>query len=165
MAAIKPSSLTGVRKSYAQLLALEYGQCTFLHYGLISEDQQLQDYQQQQQAFADKLLNLVQGSVPDNAFVLLNGPSLQYLGQQLASAGHQVRSLNNKLESFNSDNKFDLVLIEGTYQYLQQLPLLSKARELLYESGRVLIFGEYLDDDSKRERSSIPNLSLSLIHI
>lgn len=159
MAAIKPSSLTGVRKSYAQLLALEYGQCTFLHYGLISEDQQLQDYQQQQQAFADKLLNLVQDSVPDNAFVLLNGPSLQYLGQQLASAGHQVRSLNNKLESFNSDNKFDLVLIEGTYHYLQQLPLLSKARELLYESGRVLIFGEYLDDDSKRERSSIPNLS------
>jgi len=159
LAAIKPSSLTGVRKSYAQLLALEYGQCTFLHYGLISEDQQLQDYQQQQQAFADKLLNLVQDSVPDNAFVLLNGPSLQYLGQQLASAGHQVRSLNNKLESFNSDNKFDLVLIEGTYHYLQQLPLLSKARELLYESGRVLIFGEYLDDDSKRERSSIPNLS------
>ena len=159
MAAIKPSSLTGVRKSYAQLLALEYGQCTFLHYGLISEKQQLQDYQQQQQAFADKLLNLAQDSIPDNAFVLMNGPSLQYLGQQLASAGHQVRSLNNKLESFNSDNKFDLVLIEGTYHYLQQLPLLSKARELLYESGRVLIFGEYLDDDSKRKRSSIPNLS------
>ena len=159
MAAIKPSSLTGVRKSYAQLLALEYGQCTFLHYGLIPEEQQQQDYQQQQQAFADKLLILAQDSIPDNAFVLLNGPSLQYLGQQLASAGHQVRSLNNNLESFNSDNKFDLVLIEGTYHYLQQLPLLSKARELLYESGRVLMFGEYLDDDSKRERSSIPNLS------
>ena len=159
MAAIKPSSLTGVRKSYAQLLALEYGQCTFLHYGLIPEEKQQQDYQQQQQAFADKLLILARDSIPDNAFVLLNGPSLQYLGQQLASAGHQVRSLNDNLESFNSDNKFDLVLIEGTYHYLQQLPLLSKARELLYESGRVLIFGEYLDDDSKRERSSIPNLS------
>ena len=66
MAAIKLSSLTGVRKSYAQLLALEYGQCTFLHYGLISEAQQQQDYQQQQQAFADKLLDLAQESISDN---------------------------------------------------------------------------------------------------
>ena len=73
MAAIKLSSLTGVRKSYAQLLALEYGQCTFLHYGLISEAQQQQDYQQQQQAFADKLLDLAQESISDTAFVLLDG--------------------------------------------------------------------------------------------
>ena len=159
MAAIKLSSLTGVRKSYAQLLALEYGQCTFLHYGLISEAQQQQDYQQQQQAFADKLLDLAQESISDTAFVLLDGPSLQYLGQQLADAGHQVTLLTNNLESFDSENKFDLVLIEGTYHYLQQLPFLTKARELLCESGRVLIFGEYIDDDSKRERSSIPNLS------
>lgn len=90
--------------------------------------------------------------------VLLDGPSLSYLRSMLIERGCKVVSLCNCLH-YSSELRFDLIVIESAYHYLEQLPLLSKARELLCESARLLIFGEYLDDDSCQERSSLSNLS------
>ena len=129
-----------------------------MHYGLFSDDVQQNDYQQQQQAFAKKLFQLVAEDLKPGANILLNGPSLLYLNDALKGQRCSVTSTNDCL-NFSSDEAFDLVVIEGTYNYLDQLPLLSKAREVLGESGRLLIFGEYLDDDSILERSTLPNLS------
>jgi hypothetical protein len=60
----------------------------------------------------------------------------------------------------NSDTElFDCVVFAGTFEYLDQLSLLTACRSLLKESGTLLIFGEFLDDDSLIEYSAIPNKS------
>ncbi|NKB32323.1 MAG: GNAT family N-acetyltransferase [Pseudomonadales bacterium] len=174
---IIPTALSGIRKTYAELLALEFGQCSYLHYGMTADRQAQEDFPSQQQKFAEKLFRLATEGIDASLNVLLAGPSLTHAANELAVKGNNVTLLNNllgpgycsensgvrildqSLDSFSSDHKFDLLIVEGTYHYLQQLPLLSRARELLGDSGRLLVFGEYLDDDSKMERSSLPNLS------
>lgn len=178
MATINPSLLSGIRKTYAELLALEFGQCSFLHYGLASERAENKDFPSQQLKFAEKLSRLAFEDADGTHTALLDGPSLRHVANDLAAIEWDVTLLDQypepsnsydektgvmildeKMKSFEGGQKFDLIIIEGSYHYLQQLPILSKARELLAETGRLIIFGEYLDDDSKLERSQLPNLS------
>jgi len=148
----------GTQKVYTELLAKEFGQCRFLHYGLIADDDNQQSLQLQQQAFADNLFNLATKALKPEAKVLLVGGSLHYLESLLVEHGCTVTTSENYLIE-TTEESYDLLVLEATYHYLQQLPLLSKARELLGDSGRLLVFGEYLDDDSRIERSALPNLS------
>ena len=66
---------------------------------------------------------------------------------------------DRKLINFEITEKFLLILIEGSYQYLKQLELMTKSRELLVESGLLIMFGEYLSDNFQRKYSTLPNLS------
>ena len=158
LTSIALSSLSGTQKTYAELLAQEYGYCCFLHYGLLPKDHKKREYQEQQQAFSEKLYRLATNQLKTHSEVLLDGPSLSYLGSMLIKQGCKVAFSTNFLK-YPPEHKFDLIVIEGAYHYLEQLPLLNKAREMLKDSARLLIFGEYLDDDSELERSTLPNLS------
>ena len=66
---------------------------------------------------------------------------------------------DRELINFEITEKFCLILIEGSYQYLRQLESMTKSGELLVESGLLIMFGEYLSDNFQRKYSSLPNLS------
>ena len=51
------------------------------------------------------------------------------------------------------------IVVEGTVPYLEQLALLTEAKRVLAANGELLLIGEYLDDDSRIERSELANLS------
>ena len=51
------------------------------------------------------------------------------------------------------------VIIEGTVPYLDQLALLAEAKRILTATGQLVLFGEYLDDDTRIERSALANLT------
>lgn len=70
----------------------------------------------------------------------------------------EVECHQQKLSEFEARGEFDLLVVEGTIHYLQQLPVLEKARRLLSANGRLLLLGEYLADDSFREYSALANL-------
>lgn len=53
----------------------------------------------------------------------------------------------------------ETLVVEGTVPYLEQLALLTEAKRVLTANGELLLFGEYLDDDSRIERSELANLS------
>ena len=52
-----------------------------------------------------------------------------------------------------------MVVIEGSYHYLQQVDLLQKCKELMVDGGSLIILGEFLEDDSEKIHSALPNLS------
>jgi len=179
------SLLTEVQKTYAELLAQEFGQCQFLHYGLRSNALENENYQEHQRLFAEKIFDLGNLSCDrkndiggDRQFsVLLCGFSFAYLTKTFEKEGHRVKWIDQEApaasswEGYNfsfadgeiedqySDEKFDLIVVEGNHHYLQQMSMLSKTRELLRGQGRLIVFGEYINDDSKIERSTLPNLS------
>ena len=179
------SLLTGVQKTYAELLVQAFGQCQFLHYGLRSNISEDENYLEQQRLFADKIFDLGNHSCDREddtgsdrqLSVLLFGFSFAYLGKKFKKEGHRVKWVDQELnaasnqEIYNfslvdrgdedqySGEKYDLIVVEGSYHYLQQMLMLSKTRELLCDQGRLIVFGEYINDDSKIERSKIPNLS------
>ena len=175
---INRNNLTGLKKELATILAAKFGSCEFVHYGLCGEDGQNRDLQEQQLEFAKKIVHLVKDSIEPNSRVLLDGPSLAFAAQNLADANYQVCWLHHgtraieedfkyqnltigdqQLCEFDGAVKFQIIAIEGTYHYLQQLELLTKSRDFLMQNGLVIMFGEYLDDDSERKCSTLPNLS------
>ncbi|MDG2250646.1 MAG: GNAT family N-acetyltransferase [Gammaproteobacteria bacterium] len=179
------SSLSGVQKTYSELLVQEFGQCPFLHYGLHSNASENENYQEQQRLFAEKIFHLGNHScdkkndVEGNRqlSVLLHGFSCAYLAKRFEKEGYRVKWIDQEVpaasswEVYNfsfadgeikgqySDEKFDLIVVEGNHHYLQQMSMLSKTRELLRGQGRLIVFGEYINDDSKIERSTLPNLT------
>lgn len=159
-------------------MTAQFESCDFLHYGISSEDDQQTGLQSQQLDFAEQLVQLIKDSVEPNSRVLLDGPSFGFAAQVLADANYQVSWLyhgsrqisknflyqnliidDRKLINFEITEKFLLILIEGSYQYLKQLELMTKSRELLVESGLLIMFGEYLSDNFQRKYSTLPNLS------
>ncbi len=62
------------------------------------------------------------------------------------------------LASLDADSR-GAIVVEGTVPYLEQLALLTEAKRVLTKNGELLLFGEYLDDDSRIERSALANLS------
>ena len=179
------SLLTGVQKTYAELLVQEFGQCQFLHYGLRSNASEDKSYQEQQRLFAEKIFDLGNPSCDRKndiggdrqLSVLLCGFSFAYLTKKFEKEGHRVKWIDQEVPAASSrevcnfsladravgnqysGEKFDLIVVEGSYHYLQQMLMLSKTRELLFDRGKLIVFGEFLNDDSKNERSKLPNLS------
>lgn len=77
--------------------------------------------------------------------------------KQMASADAKV--IKGDFLDHGVSNAYDLVILEGTVRYLDQLPTLQHLRKLLREGGACLLLAEFLDDDSAIEASELPNLT------
>lgn len=132
-----------------------------------------------QSNFSAKLISLIQNNLDADARILIAGSTLSQLAMDCAARklntlllnddsslgdrlGGEVEGLEIKQESLlqiAEDESFDLILLQGSYCYSEQLSLLVKSRRLLADGGKLLLFGEFLDDDSKIEYSPLANSS------
>lgn len=174
----KPSTLSLL----SRILELEFGEARLQHYGLFAESVQadLADsavLQEAQRRFAEDLVELV-ARLAANDTILIVGDTLLSLAVSLAEAGHSihwfgsqglVKSELGSLENFHYEGEdfvastaptaVDVLILAGSIRYLDQLALLSKSRDLIGDSGRLILFSEFLHDDSRIEYSALPNLS------
>ena len=117
-------------------------------------------------------------SLGSQSSVFLAGPSLAYVAERLSDLGHSVDWLNSPTKAgsdktekqilrfehtfitdYPESDEFDAIVLEGSYHYLQQIGWLQKCKELIVDGGSLIILGEFLDDDSQRKYSALPNLS------
>ena len=149
-----------------------------MHYALRSEKGKDYNIRRQQQELSEKVINSVKVSLGSESSVLLSGPSFAYVTQRLSYHAQRVEWVNSKPEiqskkresqaydsgrpfilDYSESDDFDVVVIEGSYNYLQQVDLLQKCKELMIDGGSLIILGEFLEDDSERIHSALPNLS------
>ena len=149
-----------------------------MHYALRSEKGKDNNIRRQQQELSEKVINSVKVSLGSESSVLLSGPSFAYVTQRLSYHAQRVEWVNSKPEiqskkresqaydsgrpfilDYSESDDFDVVVIEGSYHYLQQVDLLQKCKELMVDGGSLIILGEFLEDDSERIHSALPNLS------
>ena len=179
MVAIKTTLLPSSLQVLARALELEFGECHYLHYGIDEPSSPLGDgcqgksFLEMQQHFSDRLWLQINEALQSSKKALFVGRSVGFLAEQSAAQGLETTWLsasakgNSKnLEIHSADflsahlgTNFDVIVVEGSYHYLDQLPILNKCREILKSDGDVYLFGEYLDDDSTIQYSSLPNLS------
>lgn len=174
----KPTTLSLL----SRILELEFGEFRLQHYGLFEDSNVAgQDAAAElldgQQRFVAELGELVENSAA-NAVVLIVGDTVLPLARSLAEAGKSVhwfgsRSLlntqiNNLASFYYAGDDFvastqptlvDVLIHAGSICYIDQVALLSKSRDLLGESGQLILFSEFLVDDSRIEYSALPNLS------
>ena len=174
----KPTTLSLL----SRILELEFGESRLQHYGLFEDSNSASqnaatELLDGQQRFTRSLDELVEKS-DANAVVLIVGDTLLQLAKSMAEAGKSVcwfgsRNLLNSeidaLVSFQyagedfvaSTNPAvaDVLIHAGSIRYLDQMALLSKSRDLLGDSGSLILFSEFLIDDSRIEYSALPNLS------
>ncbi len=131
-----------------------------------------------QYRFKLHLLETIKQRIEGDASILIVGDTLLPLAQETAATGistlwlgsgnlvdekssslRHFRSYQGDLPGFTEQLKLDLVVLQGSFHYLDQMALLSKCRDLLAADAQLLLFGEFLDDDSQIEYSSLPNLS------
>ena len=149
-----------------------------MHYALRSEKGKDNNIRRQQQELSEKVINSVKVSLGSESSVLLSGPSFAYVTQRLSYQAQRVEWVNSKPEiqskkresqaydsgrpfilDYSESDDFDVVVIEGSYHYLQQVDLLQKCKELMVDGGSLIILGEFLEDDSEKIHSALPNLS------
>ena len=149
-----------------------------MHYALRSEKGKDNNIRRQQQELSEKVINSVKVSLGSESSVLLSGPSFAYATQRLSYHAQSVEWVNSKPEiqskkresqaydsgrpsilNYSESDDFDVVVIEGSYHYLQQVDLLQKCKELMVDGGSLIILGEFLEDDSEKIHSALPNLS------
>ena len=149
-----------------------------MHYALRSEKGKDNNIRRQQQELSEKVINSVKVSLGSESSVLLSGPSFAYVTQRLSYHAQRVEWVNSKPEiqskkresqaydserpfilDYSESDDFDVVVIEGSYHYLQQVDLLQKCKELMVDGGSLIILGEFLEDDSEKIHSALPNLS------
>ena len=149
-----------------------------MHYALRSEKGKDNNIRRQQQELSEKVINSVKVSLGSESSVLLSGPSFAYATQRLSYHAQSVEWVNSKPEiqskkresqaydsgrpfilDYSESDDFDVVVIEGSYHYLQQVDLLQKCKELMVDGGSLIILGEFLEDDSEKIHSALPNLS------
>lgn len=174
----KPTSLSLL----SRVLELEFGESRLQHYGLFEDSSAATldagiSLLEGQQRFAAELAELVEKTAAD-ALVLIVGDTILPLAKSLAEAGKSVHWFGSKslldtqinsLENFQyAGDDFvasttlsvvDVLIYAGSIRYLDQMALLSKSRDLLGESGQLILFSEFLVDDSRIEYSELPNLS------
>ena len=175
---INPNSLTVFKQALATILQSKFGICEFVHYALRCENGQVNNLEKQQQELAEKIIDSVKVSLGSQSSVFLAGPSLAYVAERLSDLGHSVDWLNSPTKAgsdktekqilrfehtfitdYPESDEFDAVVLEGSYHYLQQIGWLQKCKELIVDGGSLIILGEFLDDDSQRKYSALPNLS------
>ena len=166
----------------SRILELEFGESRLQHYGLFEDSNCVSqntatELLDGQHRFTHSLEELV-GKNDANAVVLLVGDSLLHLAKSMAETGKPVywfgsKSLMNSdinaLVNFQyagedflaSTNPVaaDVLIHAGSIRYLDQMALLSKSRSLLGDSGQLILFSEFLVDDSCIEYSALPNLT------
>ena len=166
----------------SRILELEFGESRLQHYGLFEDSNWVSqntatELLDGQHRFTHSLDELV-GKNDANAVVLLVGDSLLHLAKSMAETGKPVywfgsKSLMNSdinaLVSFQyagedflastNPTAADVLIHAGSIRYLDQMALLSKSRSLLGDSGQLILFSEFLVDDSCIEYSALPNLT------
>ena len=174
----KTNNLSAFQRALATILQSEFGSCEFVHYALRSEKGKVNNIRRQQQELSEKVINSVRVSLGAESSVLLSGPSFAYATERLINQAQSVEWLNSKSEfeskkretqaydfgrpcilDYCESDDFDVVVIEGSYHYLQQVDLLQKCKELMADGGSLIILGEFLQDDSEKKYSALPNLS------
>jgi len=174
----KTNNLSAFQRALATILQSEFESCEFVHYALRSEKGKDNNIRRQQQELSEKVINSVKVSLGSESSVLLSGPSFAYATQRLSYHAQRVEWVNSKPEiqskkresqaydsgrpfilDYSESDDFDVVVIEGSYHYLQQVDLLQKCKELMVDGGSLIILGEFLEDDSERIHSALPNLS------
>ena len=152
------------------------------HYGIFEDSNCLSldartELLQGQQRFTEALAELVK-KLDANAVILTVGDNILEFSNSLAESGKSVywfgsKSLLNSqadaLASFHhagddflvstTPHSADVLIYGGSIRYLDQMALLKKSRDLLGNSGLLILFSEFLHDDSRIEYSSLPNLS------
>ncbi len=175
---IDPNQLPANLGLYARALQLEYGECRRLHYGLQQDSADATDCQALQEAFANKLSADLLADLAPASKVLLYGPSLGALGVSVAGPEIDVdwlhpaavttevagfpatlRQRRGDLAHPSLTASYHNMVVEGSFRYQDQLALLTRCRGLLLPGGRLLLFGEYLDDDSQIAYGELANLS------
>ena len=152
------------------------------HYGIFEDSNRLSldtgnELLEGQQRFTEGLAELVE-KFDANAIVIIVGDTLLEFANSLAETGKSVywfgskRLLNRQTDALASfhhasddflvstrPNSADVLIYGGSIRYLDQMALLKKSRDLLGNSGLLILFSEFLHDDSRIEYSSLPNLS------
>ena len=174
----KTNNLSAFQRALATILQSEFGSCEFVHYALRSEKGKDNNIRRQQQELSEKVINSVRVSLGAESSVLLSGPSFAYATEKLINQAQSVEWLNSKSEieskkresqacdfgrpyilDYCESDDFDVVVIEGSYHYSQQVDLLQKCKELMADGGSLIILSEFLQDDSEKKYSALPNLS------
>jgi len=164
------------------VLDLEFGESRLQHYGLFEDlngvslgvDTELLDGQLR---FVARLAELVE-KIDANTVVLIVGDTLLQLANSLAETGKSIYwigtrgLLNAEIDTpanfqyagddfVSSTNPAvaDVIIHAGSIRYLDQMALLSKSRDLLGDAGQLILFSEFLIDDSRTEYSALPNIS------
>lgn len=135
------------------------GDAASVHYGLF--EPAVANLGAAQRALAAALLEAVSHGVAAPARLGVFGPSAAGLCEQFTSNGDAAlksESVDLFAEGFTPAS-FDCLLLEGSYRSIDQLTLLSNARQLLVPGGRLSILNEFIEDDSAIEISPLPNLS------
>ena len=166
----------------SRILEFEFGESRMQHYGIFEDSNCVSldagaELLEGQQRFTEGLAELVE-TFDANAVVLIVGDTLLEFANSLVESGKSVywfgsKSLLNSqadaLANFHYagddfvlstiPNRTDVLIYGGSIRYLDQMALLKKSRDLLGNSGLLILFSEFLHDDSRIEYSSLPNLS------
>ena len=176
------SSKTTTLSLLSRILELEFGESRLQHYGLFEDSHSASQNADTvlfdgQRRFAASLEELIEKNGA-NAVVLIVGDTLLQLARSMAETGKPVywfgcgELLNSQIEALasfhyagddfvasTSPAVADVVIHEGSIRYLDQMALLSKSRYLLGDSGQLILFSEFLVNDSRIQYSALPNLS------
>lgn len=163
---------------YGLTLALEFGAAEHLHFGVYTESSAGQQEYPEAQARAEETLRTLLPPTP--ARILEYGFGSGALAADLGASGYEVTALSplaeecrarqndaaagvrylfGELASVQTDEDFDVLLLQQSAQYLDPLQLLVIANACLKEGGQLLIADEFLLDDSTRKPQSRPLLA------
>ncbi|MBC54661.1 MAG: hypothetical protein CMQ34_12590 [Gammaproteobacteria bacterium] len=175
-----PQSLIYPLNVYAELLDLAFGQVDFLCYGFQAQPEL--SIAEAQQAMAAKLMAMIDAE--PGARVLDAGCGTGALARHLAGSGYQVTALDitdqlidrtqetksvtagpdtpefvrADLQSFVTDQRYDVVVLQNSARYLSPLTVFAQARRLLKTGGQLLVLEEFTDSDEEQSREPLPVL-------
>ncbi|MEX0962417.1 MAG: hypothetical protein WDZ52_00035 [Pseudohongiellaceae bacterium] len=175
---IKPTTLDLL----SRVLELEFGEPRFQHYGLFpaaagSDIASTDALLPAQQRFTAQLqMLLARGGSGLN--VLVVGDTLFHFAMDFAQKNYSTRWMGSKklldtrfnaldtihyagsdFVAYSERIAVDVVIHEGSIRYLDQMAILSKSRDLLGDLGQLIVFSEFIADDSRIGYSSLPNHS------
>ena len=166
----------------SRILEFEFGESRMQHYGIFEDSNCASldagtELLEGQRRFTKGLAELVE-TFDANAVVLIVGDTLLEFANSLVESGKSVywfgskSLLNSQADALANfyyagddfvlstiPNRTDVLIYGGSIRYLDQMALLKKSRDLLGNSGLLILFSEFLHDDSRIEYSSLPNLS------
>lgn len=143
-------------------LELEFGRPGHPQIGLLDAVAVAADIPSAQAAFSNLLQRYVVSATTASARILLVGAGLEDLSRALTAAGLDVVWVRQALLDCAVEPlapPFDCIVLGGSFRYPEQLPLLSRCREWLKDAGSLLLYGEFLLDDSAIEYSPLANVS------
>ncbi|KKO12845.1 SAM-dependent methyltransferase [Pseudohongiella sp.] len=178
-----PQSLIFPLNIYAELLELAFGHVDFLSYGTQAEPDL--SVTGAQQAMAARLLAMLEPA--PGATVLDIGCGTGALAYELDRAGYQVTAIDVSeqaisaarrrfcehdtasaalprlvladLQNYETDECFDVLVLQNSARYLSPLTVFAHARRLLKAGGQLLILEEFTGDDSVQAPEPLPVLS------